>query len=379
MVTLGLLAAACGGSSGGDGDGGGGTTPPLGEPLTGLTAGSWTWVPFPDSACSDGSPTGIGVSPGSGPDLVFFLDGGGACADALTCITLQTATPGPFGEAQFAGKLTSVGGTFLDRSLPGNPVADATLVFVPYCTGDVHGGDRVATYAGRAYHHVGHLNLVAFLKRVAATWPAPRRVVVSGSSAGGFGSTLNYPTVRSYFPAAAGFMVNDSGPPLPGEPGPLISAGLQGWGVAALIDPLCGVGVCQADLSQAFPKLAARFPADRLALLSWSVDPTITGYYFTTDFTGRLDALVAGLPAAGPNVKAFVAEGSQHTALGTPATISQNGVTLLSWLADMLGGLGHLGDGAAAVRPPRVRAAWSPRRRVPLALPSPPAGGRGKG
>jgi hypothetical protein len=31
------------------------------EPIT-ATAGSWTWIDFPDSTCDDGTPTGIGIN-----------------------------------------------------------------------------------------------------------------------------------------------------------------------------------------------------------------------------------------------------------------------------------------------------------------------------
>ena len=49
-------------------------------------------------------------------------------------------------------------------------------------------------------HHKGRPNLVAFLKRVTATLPDPEKVVLSGSSAGGFGAAASYDVVHSYFP-----------------------------------------------------------------------------------------------------------------------------------------------------------------------------------
>ena len=46
----------------------------------------WTWVPVPGSHCRDGSATGFGinVNPAS-KNLMIFLEGGGACFNALTC------------------------------------------------------------------------------------------------------------------------------------------------------------------------------------------------------------------------------------------------------------------------------------------------------
>jgi len=254
LLTVPLIAGfGCGSpnhDSGGSGDG----RPPLGAPIGGLTAGSWNWVPFPDSTCSDGSSTGVGVNPGTGQDVVFFLDGGGACASAVTCFVLHTATLGPFGATEFAAETANYAGSILDRALPANPFADATLVYVPYCTGDVHGGDRVVIYTdgpGGTMHHTGHTNIVAYLKRLAATYPTPRRLVIAGASAGGFGSLANYETFRNYFPDAQGILIDDSGPPLESDGGPLIQAGFQNWGIADVLDPLCGgAGVCEADLSK---------------------------------------------------------------------------------------------------------------------------------
>src|SRR5262249_5830997 len=42
--------------------------------------GKWTWVPFADAKCRDGSSTGIGVNLNrSSTKVMIFLEGGGAC------------------------------------------------------------------------------------------------------------------------------------------------------------------------------------------------------------------------------------------------------------------------------------------------------------
>jgi len=345
LLTVPLIAGfGCGSpnhDSGGSGDG----RPPLGAPIGGLTAGSWNWVPFPDSTCSDGSSTGVGVNPGTGQDVVFFLDGGGACASAVTCFVLHTATLGPFGATEFAAETANYAGSILDRALPANPFADATLVYVPYCTGDVHGGDRVVIYTdgpGGTMHHTGHTNIVAYLKRLAATYPTPRRLVIAGASAGGFGSLANYETFRNYFPDAQGILIDDSGPPLESDGGPLIQAGFQNWGIADVLDPLCGgAGVCEADLSKALVALIRDYPKDHLALLSWNADPTITAYFSipsVADFTTDLFKMLSDVVAPAGNARAFVATGQSHTMLGQPGQVSQNGVSLVNWLSEAAAG-----------------------------------------
>jgi hypothetical protein len=346
--SLALALVACGGP----GDVGGSATPA--EPITGLVAGEWNWVPFPDSSCGDGSPTGIGVNPGTGPDLVFVLDGGGACSSSATCLgaSRTVTTLGPFGQAEFGARMASISGSILDRTVTDTPFADATLVFVPYCTGDVHGGDRVAAYtsdAGGAVHHAGHANVLAFLKRLAVTYPSPRRLVVAGSSAGGFGALVNYEAIRGAFPAAQGFLVDDSGPPLQSDGGALIQAGFETWGLGDVLDPLCGPGACQQDLSLGLAALVRGHPTDRFALLSFDDDVVIPSFLGITEaeFTSALFDLTDRVVDPSTNAGAFIVAGRDHTMLGRPGTVSQRGVPLVTWLAEEVTG----STGWSTVRP----------------------------
>ena len=85
--------------------------------------------------------------------LVLFLEGGGACWDELTCYSLQTAaniTTG-FGEPQLRKRMGSVSGGLFDRASATNPFKDASFVYVPYCTGDVHAGELLDDEAVEAF------------------------------------------------------------------------------------------------------------------------------------------------------------------------------------------------------------------------------------
>src|SRR5450432_884591 len=216
-----LLAGACGSPAAGahgPGDGGtpdaGATDASAGAPIS-ATPGTWTWVDVPGSACDDGTPTGFAVNPGAGDDLLVYFEGGGACWDYTTCFVLKSAMQGPVGKAQWATRATQINVGPFDRAHATNAFRASSYVYIAYCTGDLHGGSNVATYTGadtRMFHHVGHLNAVTYLARIAATWPHPSRVVVSGTSAGGFGATLNYDMFRAAFPAAKMALVDDAGP-----------------------------------------------------------------------------------------------------------------------------------------------------------------------
>jgi len=326
-LALSLLLAACGGE----------------EPLPPL---SWTWVPLPGAVCSDGSPTGIGVEPGPGPspDVLVFLNGGGACWDANTCFYLLggIATPGPYGAAQLAADVPALrAGSLFDRSAPGNPYADFTFVFVPYCTGDVHTGSTVRTYPGapRAWHHAGATNLAAAFGWLSTELPEPPRVVVSGASAGGFGSLHAFDLAKQTWPSSKGYLVDDSGPPLDEIPQATIDAWYQEWNMGDVVTPLCGIA-CKQDLSLVLGALSARYPSDRLALLTSTQDATIRFFFGDLSTGAAMNAQVfedgvRGLAASMEGLgeaHAFVVPGSSHTMLGSPGSFSSEGVGLFEWL-----------------------------------------------
>jgi hypothetical protein len=319
-------------------------------PVT-ATPGTWTWVDVPGSACDDGTPTGFAVNPGTGDDLLVYFEGGGACWDYTTCFVLNSATHGPAGKAQWATRATQINVGPFDRAHATNAFRASSYVYIPYCTGDLHGGSNVATYTGvdtRMVHHVGHLNSVAYLARIAATWPHPSRVVVGGTSAGGFGATLNYDLFRAAFPAAKMALVDDAGPLLEGEGVP---PGVRGpwftsWKLGDLVDPLCAS--CRTDLSGLYTALSMRHPQDRLALLSALTDPVISAYFMLSldQFQTDLRATVKDRFDPTANARVYVLTGTQHGLLPTTATTTSQGVLLETWLDAMVN------DGAWALVSP---------------------------
>lgn len=312
--------------------------PPLGAPLT-PPMNSWTWIDFPDSVCDDGTTTGIGVNWNGSKKLLFFLMGGGACWNYLTCAVLNTSTHGPYGKAQFDRQQAGLAGSILDRS-PENPFADYNLVYVPYCTGDVHSGDAEKTYEGlgqkKVMHHKGRPNLVAFLKRVTATLPDPEKVVLSGSSAGGFGAAASYDVVHSYFPTNRVYLIDDSGPVFieNGIPKNLRDAWYASWNLKATFGTLCPN--CQNDLSDMINIMAKKYPGERLSLLSYTEDQVIRGFFGNQNamtFKGNLYDLADRRLATQPNFKYYYVTGDSHTFLGSPGKTSAQGVKLWDFLA----------------------------------------------
>lgn len=342
-----LSTAACTSGSAGSPDAGDtvDAAKPPAVPLT-APAGTWTWFDIEGSVCDDGTPTGIAInpSPSAGPDadLLIYFVGGGACWDYLTCVMLNTSTHGPFGRAQFEQQRNALNGSILDRARPQNPVAGYHMVVVPYCTGDLHAGDNVVTYQGgsikRVIHHKGHANVLAFLPRVAATWPSPRKLIMTGSSAGGYGATLNYDLFRTQFPQAVSYLIDDSGPLFVGDavPKTLRDAWYAQWNLQNTVASACPT--CSSDLSQAYVAIQNKYPTDRLSLLSYTQDQVIRAYLggkagaqFQTDLyqlaTARFDSTSTS--------RVFYITGDSHVLLTSGEPTSQ-GTTLTTFLTQQL-------------------------------------------
>jgi Pectinacetylesterase len=314
--------------------------PPLSAPPN-----TWTWIDVPDSRCDDGSPTGFAVNPKDTSDLFIFFEGGGACWDYLTCVAVQTATKGPVGAAEWAVRAANLPAQF-DRTRGSNPFRDATMIYIPYCTGDLHAGDNVAVYSSVttvSYYHKGRPDTVSFLSRVASTWRDPDRVVVSGSSAGGYGAELTYDLARKTFPQSRMYLIDDAGPLLEGDAVPAAerTAWISAWNIGGLIDDMC-VG-CRDDFSRLNSVLTNRYPNDRMALLSSLQDVTIRTYFMLTPDQFQTDLLQMIGDRLTPSLafRSFVITGDQHTLLSTMTTSTTNGVILEPWLDDMVNDRGN--------------------------------------
>lgn len=185
-----------------------------GAPVT-ATAGQWTWVGVPQALCRDGSTTGFGIRLNPASDkLVIYFQGGGACFNSATC----TSNPATFGPTQFSLAVIAGGQTGIFNSTDAiNPFKDWNAIFVPYCTGDVHSGSATGVNVPGVgsptnQQFVGYRNVGHYLKRIIPTFPNVTRVLLTGASAGGFGSMLNYHRVAQAFCPRPVSLVNDSGP-----------------------------------------------------------------------------------------------------------------------------------------------------------------------
>lgn len=170
----------------------------------------WTTIePGGETSCATGTPYAFHVKPGEGADtakLLIFLNGGGACWTGEQCDLGTEPTPYvPFAQLPTNDPRGQQG--VFDLGNPENPVANWTQVYAAYCTGDVHLGNRDATYEtadGRevTVRHRGRANVEAVLAWVYENVEKPERVVVAGSSAGAIAAPLYAAEVADHYPDA---------------------------------------------------------------------------------------------------------------------------------------------------------------------------------
>lgn len=314
-----------------------------GTPINGAVE-TWTWADFPNSACGNGAPTGLGVNvTARSKDVLIYLEGGGACWNALTCglgaaANISTGYTG----MNFANETTLRAAPF-NRTNAQNPFKDMNFVYVPYCTGDVHAGDSVQMYQSstpqvpsRTVHHKGAKNIEAFLVRLKDTFPDAQRVFLSGSSAGAFGAQLNYERVVATWPQAEVHVLADCGQMINPQ-GALLTEWLASWNFSVPQDCMG----CTTDFARFPAYLHGKYPNRRFALYGYTQDNVLRQFFgldATTYQQRTLDLTVSAYDGRA-NARYFIIAGTEHVMLDNLFTLqAPNGPSLLTWTSRFVSG-----------------------------------------
>ncbi|WP_045118719.1 pectin acetylesterase-family hydrolase [Haliangium ochraceum] len=129
------------------------------------------------------------------------MQGGGGCWGATSCEENENAglAGSSFERSDFDGRALVIGNAgIFHRSRADNPFRDTHQVYIPYCTGDFHAGtldDVSVPGMSTPQQFAGAANMDIFLGMLAPLLSASEAVVLTGSSAGSLGDTLNYSKV----------------------------------------------------------------------------------------------------------------------------------------------------------------------------------------
>jgi hypothetical protein len=342
LLAAGLVAlAACGPGQGTDASSDIDAVPApdaaVAEPLT-APDGQWTWVDLPGAICANGSPASVAVNLQRGSaDLLMYFEGGGGCFDAYSCFEARSAARIDT-DITGAEKNNIVLGLSLSPMLArgdaANPFRAASMVYVPYCTGDLHSGDATQVYTldgvDHTVRHHGGANAQRTIDALAATLPAVTRIWNMGSSAGGYGATLNHHRLAAAWPGAELHLLADCAPMLEPITNPLADYALWQARWNMTLPPGC-VG-CETSFPAVIDAVAATHPASRIALLAYDEDAVIK-LFFGYDLLAAPLADVIDAHYEGAGRHAFVLSSDKHTMLGEYGTVTQpGGPTLRAWI-----------------------------------------------
>ena len=356
ILTVGLLfmaTASCSGRSSGvavstpatdqTASGNTGTTA---VPATTLVPQVWDRITAPANClCSDGSGFHFYIHRADPTKVMFFLEGGGACFDITTC--------GPASNSfrrviDHPDDLSDASQGIFDFTDPRNPFKDWSVVYLPYCTGDVHLGNTTHDYgSGVVIHHNGYVNASTVLSALSQFFPNTEQLMVVGESAGSVAAPLYAGMARDLLPNARITVLADGSGAYPDIPA---------------INTLIGTVWGTVDAIPSWPENRGQ------TLASWSIPglfvqahrhaPAIVfaRHDYAFDSTQSLFAALAGIPAdnlvalidrneqqieaVGMQLFSFISPGDRHTVLQHPDfyTETVNGSSLLRWVSDLVAG-----------------------------------------
>jgi len=256
-----------------------------------VTLDSATW----GTSCGDGSPYAfwLRLAPSGSPvwQVVTDMQGGGVCLGEGDC--------GRVNPGLLKADEGQQGGGYLSTNPAVNPFSDWTMLFMPYCTQDLHiGGGGTSTFSTFSVQRYGALNARAALRYLRdVVWaeleasdpdgwhPDRLRVMFSGESAGGYGVMYNY-----HYPLDELRWVNttampDSGLALGGTLPLLVTVfgAANQWNILPMLPPYCTAGNCGSGPvieNATVPRLEGT-PWQQMLNISNQVDTT---QYSTTSF-----------------------------------------------------------------------------------------------
>lgn len=322
--------------------------------------------------CSAGTPWSFWVRRGTVNKLLVYYQGGGACWSGLTCGGIPGLINPTFkqntGPSDNPANFDS---GFADLDNPANPFRDWHLVFIPYCTGDVHWGDAVVdheneiTGAITRIHHKGYVNAQVAEKWAREHFVFPDQVFVSGSSAGSYGALVNSLPLQEFaYPSSDVAVLGDAGNGVITDD--FLTNDLSKWGIEQNLPdwiPALNVPIGELDSSDLWAESAKFYSLNRFATYTSSYDGGTggqSGFYnimrnpgnflawlrwweSACEWNGLMRDLNDAAAAAAPNFRYYVGAGARHTMWGSDKVYSDttgNVPTIRNWVAAMIEGNG---------------------------------------
>lgn len=276
-----------------------------------LARGNTTFEFDPASGpmCMRGEPFRASVRETESDELLIFLQGGGACWSDF-CFAITTAPSGIPRSGLLAPDETSPLGTF-------------DVLYLPYCDGSLFSGDAEVDENGDGTpdrFHRGLANLSAALAVGYERFPRPSRIVLAGSSGGGFGTLLSVFLVRYVYPGVPILVLDDAGIGIarPGDPS-FLEGLLEEWNAREFLPEDCADCIADGNVTGLVDYALDHDPDLRIAAISSHYDYIISHVFLDLPAETFQSALVSAtdvVHAAHPDgYRRFFYSGDAHTAL----------------------------------------------------------------
>ena len=344
VLALAALAAGCGGAEIDTG-----TDPDPEDAIFSLQPGWNTIEPGGDTICSRGTPFRYFVRPGKVNKLVVELRGGGACWNDLTCgfagsLFQEEADADPWvvEEDQASG--------IYDHGRDDNPFKDWHHVYIPYCTGDIHWGNNQMTYGSGAsrftIEHKGAVNAKAALDWTFQNVTKPEQVMVTGCSAGAYGSIMWSAHVREHYQGSQVFQLADSGAGVITDT--FFQDSFPSWKPESSY-PTWIPGVVPEDITrlpQLYELVGKQYPDMLLSQYNTQYDED-QSFYFSAmgggdahEWSKQMNENLGEIEGATPNFAYYLAAGYEHCIIPSDDfyTAESDGVKLVDWIGQMIQG-----------------------------------------
>jgi Pectinacetylesterase len=343
------------------------------RPMNTLSKG-WNRIPGRDgTGCAHDSTFAFRVRPGLPDKVMIYLNGGGACWRAQEC--------DPHGKPTYTMTVDSANDVsvrtgILDVANEANPVRDYTIVFIPYCTGDVHLGTREVEYELKgdktlSVRHGGGANVEAVLDWVYTNIHNPRTVFVTGVSAGAIPTPVVAEKVARHYPRTRVVQLGDGAGGYHADAVPSL---LAGWGATDyLADDPAFRSLDSASFTFEHLYTAAARAAPRVHFAQVNTTEDATQLYFLTLLGIKGTPLVKFLATdleeiqnSVPSFRSYTWPGKTHTILRSNAvyTTVVDGVAFKDWLAALVNGddIEDVGQSLLATPTPKPKPTPSPKK-----------------
>ena len=252
-----------------------------------------------------------------------------------------------------------------DAKNPDNPFKDWYFVYIPYCTGDIHWGASDVDYVdfldflptdSWTIRHRGFVNFKLVMQWVEENFQMPFRIFVTGSSAGGYGAIMGFPTIKEAYPDSQVYVLGDAANGIVGED--FQEDSIFNWDiqVPTWIPGFEAGYTPDMEISDVYLNIADYYTDSKLGQFTTAWDWNQTFFYYVMLNIDDPGSWETGWPAewcswnskmldyayetadGAPNYRYYIAAGDYHTIMMSPEFYTEDsaGVSFAKWVKMMV-------------------------------------------